>query len=69
MDYKLGVDKRLTSPNCPIRRIDEVKSKVDESRNEIQTISTHRGMYCMNGLAIRIMTAPSEFNSIFDQIL
>jgi len=43
--------------------------RVDEASSEIQTISTHRGIYRMNRLSFGIKTAPAEFNRIIDQIL
>lgn len=43
--------------------------RVDEDSKQIQTISTHRGVYQMNRLSFGIKTAPSEFNRILDQIL
>jgi len=43
--------------------------QVDEASNEIQTISTHRGIYRMNRLSFSIKTAPTEFNRIINQIL
>ncbi|XP_058984137.1 uncharacterized protein K02A2.6-like [Musca domestica] len=43
--------------------------RVDEDSKQIQTISTHRGVYQMNRLSFGIKTAPSEFNRVLDQIL
>ncbi|KAI5731396.1 hypothetical protein M8J77_009366 [Diaphorina citri] len=43
--------------------------KVDETSEQIQTISTHRGTYIMHRLSFGIKTAPSEFNRILCQIL
>ncbi|XP_054713771.1 uncharacterized protein K02A2.6-like [Uloborus diversus] len=42
---------------------------VDEDSSMIQTISTHRGTYCIHRLSFGIKTAPSEFNRILSQIL
>ena len=43
--------------------------QVDEESSMIQTITTHRGTYCMNRLSFGIKTAPSEFNRVLSQIL
>jgi len=43
--------------------------QVDKASSEIQTISTHRGIYRMNRLSFGIKTALAEFNRIINQIL
>lgn len=36
---------------------------------EVQTITTHRGLYCINRLSFSVKPAPAEFNRIINQIL
>ena len=54
-------------------RLDLLKAylhlRVSPESSEIQTISTHRGIYRVNRLSFGIKTAPAEFNRVIEDIL